>query len=142
MFTNRFQSGFFFRHPLLEKYDYYWRVEPDVRFTCDIDYDPFKMMRDRDLKYGFTISIIEYEETIPTLWETTKRFIERYPDYVIPFNSSDSLIDFISYDKGETYNLCHFWSNFEIGSLEFLRSKEYLAYFDFLDKAGGFFYER
>lgn len=34
------------------------------------------------------------------------------------------------------------WSNFEIGSLEWLRSKQYLDYFDALDHDGGFFYER
>lgn len=99
-------------------------------------------MRERDLKYGFTISLREYEETIPSLWETTKEFIATYPEYVVPFNHSESLIKFVSDDKGRTYNLCHFWSNFEIGSLKFLNSKEYLAYFNFLDRAGGFFYER
>lgn len=25
--TGRYQSGFFWRHPLLDKYKYYWRVE-------------------------------------------------------------------------------------------------------------------
>ena len=23
------------------QYDYYWRVEPDIEFFCDITYDPF-----------------------------------------------------------------------------------------------------
>ena len=40
------------------------------------------------------------------------------------------------------YNLCHFWSNFEIGDLNFWRSEAYSKYFDFLDEKGGFFYER
>lgn len=48
----RFQSGFFFRHPLLDAYEYYWRVEPDVHYYCDIDYDVFQMMKDKQLKYG------------------------------------------------------------------------------------------
>lgn len=48
----RFQSGFFFRHPLLADYEYYWRVEPDVQFFCDIDYDVFQMMKDNNFKYG------------------------------------------------------------------------------------------
>lgn len=33
----RFQSGFFWRHELVAKYDYYWRVEPDTGFFCDIE---------------------------------------------------------------------------------------------------------
>jgi len=27
----RWNSGFFYKHPVLKDYDYYWRVEPDVR---------------------------------------------------------------------------------------------------------------
>lgn len=49
---------------------------------------------------------------------------------------------FLSDDDGETYNLCHMWSNFEIGNLKFWRSEAYRKYFDSLDQAGGFFYER
>lgn len=51
-YDNRFQSGFFFRHPLLDAYDYYWRLEPDVDYYCDIDYDVFKFMRNNGKKYG------------------------------------------------------------------------------------------
>ena len=40
------------------------------------------------------------------------------------------------------YNGCHFWSNFEIGDLRFFQSQPFLDYFRYLDKAGGFFYER
>ncbi|KAI8886579.1 glycosyltransferase family 15 protein [Backusella circina FSU 941] len=135
----RFQSGFFFRHPLMDQFDYYWRVEPDVKFMCDVDYDPFKVMREKDLKYGFAISLTEYGNTIPTLWETTKGFMKEYPQHI---QTNDSLLDWVTNDGGETYNLCHFWSNFEIGSIAWLRSQAYLDYFNYLDKAGGFFYER
>ncbi len=38
--------------------------------------------------------------------------------------------------------MCHFWSNFEIGNLNFWRSPQYQSYFDFLDQKGGFYYER
>ena len=34
------------------------------------------------------------------------------------------------------------WSNFEIGDLNFWRSKAYLDFFEYLDKQGGFYYER
>lgn len=138
----RFQSGFFFRHPLMDQFDYYWRVEPDVKFSCDVDYDPFKVMREKDLKYGFAISLHEYENTIPTLWETTKDFMNKYPQHIVPKNDSESLMSWVSNDGGNSYNLCHFWSNFEIASLAFLRSQKYIDYFNHLDKAGGFFYER
>ena len=38
--------------------------------------------------------------------------------------------------------MCHFWSNFEIADLEFWRGPAYTAFFDYLDKRGGFYYER
>ncbi|KAG0675599.1 hypothetical protein C6P42_001605 [Pichia californica] len=134
----RFNSGFFYKHPIMEEYKYYWRVEPHVEFTCDINYDPFKYMVDNDKIYGFTITIHEFERTIESLWDTTKRFLSQHSDYLDPHN----LIKFISNDDGETYNLCHFWSNFEIADMDFWRSKEYEDYFQYLDKSGGFFYER
>lgn len=99
-------------------------------------------MREKDLKYGFAISLTEYGNTIPTLWQTVKGFIKEHPQHVIPANSPDSLMKWITNDEGETYNLCHFWSNFEIASLSWLRSQAYLDYFNYLDRAGGFFYER
>jgi alpha 1,2-mannosyltransferase len=37
---------------MLDEYDYYWRIEPDVDYYCDIDYDVFKFMRDNNKKYG------------------------------------------------------------------------------------------
>ncbi|CAN6631749.1 alpha-1,2 mannosyltransferase Ktr1p [Trichomonascus vanleenenianus] len=134
----RFESGFFWRHPALDEYKYYWRVEPGVHLFCDIEYDLFKFMEDNQKQYAFTISLYEYIETIPTLWEATKQFIKANPQYI----AKDSMMDFISDDGGETYNRCHFWSNFEIASLDLWRSEAYTKYFDHLDKAGGFFYER
>lgn len=134
----RFESGFFWQNPLLDEYDWYWRVEPGIQIHCDLDYDLFKFMQDNNKMYGFTISIYEFEATIPTLWKHTKDFLKLHPDYI----AENNLLDFISNDRGETYNLCHFWSNFEVGNLNFWRSKQYREYFDYLDKTGGFFYER
>lgn len=133
----RFNSGFFFRHELLKECDYYWRVEPWVEFYCDMAFDPFVFMRDNGKVYGFTIMLKEYIETIPTLWKATKDFMKSNSNLISKNNTMKMLTD----DKGE-YNLCHFWSNFEIGDLNFFRSERYLEYFDHLDRAGGFFYER
>lgn len=37
-------------------------------------------------------------------------------------------------DQNGDYNLCHFWSNFEIGDLRFFRSEAYLQFFNNLDR--------
>ncbi|GAA5904146.1 glycosyltransferase family 15 protein [Sporobolomyces salmoneus] len=134
----RYQSGFFFEHELLHKYEYYWRVEPNVKFFCNLDYDPFRLMRDKKTKYGFVVSLYEYRETVESLWKYTKEWMAKFPQYV----AKPNLLNWISNNNGETYNLCHFWSNFEICSLSFLRSEAYRSYFKHLDDSGGFFYER
>ncbi|KAI6374055.1 Glycolipid 2-alpha-mannosyltransferase 1 [Pyricularia grisea] len=134
----RFESGFFFRQPLMMNYDYYWRVEPSVKLFCDIHYDPFRYMKENKKKYSFVLSLYEYVETIPTLWDSTKKFMKNHPEHIVEGNT----LQFLSDDGGETYNKCHFWSNFEIGDLNWLRSKAYIDYFESLDKDGGFFYER
>lgn len=137
----RYQSGFFFQHEVMLQYDYYWRIEPDVKYSCDVDFDPFLYMQDNNKKYGtpkasrtnemrgrvvlpsllrpsanlygnsfffllqrskaFTISIIEYPETIRSLWNTTRSFMQKYPHLLAENNS----LEFISDDEGETYNV-------------------------------------
>lgn len=134
----RFESGFFFRQPLMMNYDYYWRVEPSVELFCDIHYDPFRFMKENGKKYSFVLSLYEYVETIPTLWDSVKKFMTNHPEHIAEGNS----MGFLSDDGGETYNHCHFWSNFEVGDLNWLRSQAYTDFFESLDQDGGFFYER
>ncbi|RAL61184.1 hypothetical protein DID88_010263 [Monilinia fructigena] len=67
-----------------------------------------------------------------------KKFIKNHPEHIAEGNS----MGFLSDDGGETYNHCHMWSNFEIGNLNWLRSKAYTDFFEQLDQDGGFFYER
>jgi mannosyltransferase len=38
--------------------------------------------------------------------------------------------------------LCHFWSNSEIGDVEFFRSQEHREFLDYLDRRDGFYAER
>lgn len=45
-------------------------------------------------------------------------------------------------EEANEYNACHFWTNFEIARLDLWHTEAYQAFFDYLDKSGGFFYER
>lgn len=47
-------------------------TRPDIKFFCDLDFDPFLFMQDNKKVYGFTIALHEYLETIETLWNTTR----------------------------------------------------------------------
>eukprot|EP00887_Chlorella_sp_A99_P002719 scaffold6.g2719.t1 len=137
-FMCRYFSGFFFHHPLLDGFEFYWRVEPGVRFFCDMrDDDPFVAMRDRNISYGFNIVVNEVIDTIPGLWATTRAFLIAHPQYV-----NGSALRAMTYSRGAFYNGCHFWSNLELGQLSFFRGPAYRAFFEALDRSGGFFYER
>jgi alpha 1,2-mannosyltransferase len=140
----RFQSGFFFRHPLTLDLDYYWRVEPGIEVRCNVDYDPFAFMALNNKTYGFTIAAHEFGETVKTLYKTTKAFLALHPDYVHKRAGMHFLTNRpnVGNIQNSNWNLCHFWSNFEIADLRFWRSKEYMEYFEYLDHQGGFFYER
>jgi hypothetical protein len=151
----RWNSGFFYKHPFLRNYDFYWRVEPDVsdsspvvplklrkyqvHYFCDIDYDVFRFMRDNKLKYGFNMNILDDARSFPSLWTRTRNFAAAHPHLIHPDVDLGWLLD---PNSGGEYNNCQFFSNFEIGSLNFWRGEANEAYFDWLDKAGGFYYER
>lgn len=134
----RFFSGLFYQLEELKKYKYYWRIEPDVEFRCSINYDPFKAMRLEDKVYGFTLAPLELHTTIPTLWKTTLEYIKKYSKRI----AKDNNFMFLTDDGGKTFNMCHFWSNFEIGDLDFFRSDTYTHFFNYLDHKGGIYYER
>ncbi|RFU79387.1 alpha-1,2-mannosyltransferase [Trichoderma arundinaceum] len=170
-FMCRFYSGFFYNHPLLLKYEWYWRVEPEITYFCDITYDPFLKMIENNKTYGFTIAVKELRETVPNifryasaykrmnnltsqgLWEM---FVEPQeppkeqhddpnpplPEEILQGKPSNlPPIDPESME-GEKYNMCHFWSNFEIAKLSWFRSKEYNDFFQMMDRSGGFWMER
>lgn len=137
----RFESGFFQWHPLLMEYDFFWRVEPGVKLHCDINYDIFKYMIDNNFNYGFTISMLEYDKTIPTLFKSLWEILDR-SDRLELLHSDENYSNFILNVGSNSYSLCHFWTNFEIGNLNIFRSEEYTNLFNELDAYNGFFYER
>ncbi|KAG5363222.1 O-glycoside alpha-1,2-mannosyltransferase-like protein 4 [Yarrowia sp. B02] len=176
----RFYSGKFYDHPLLKDLDWYWRLEPDVQFFCDLTYDPFRYMQDSNKVYGYNIAIKELKETVPNLWRYTKSFKQKHKMdskgmWEMFLQTAEErerrgghpLKDARMSDKNdkdrkdkeqqtskrfadpdyedmgeEAYNMCHFWSNFEIGKLSFFRSQEYRDYFDYLEEKKGFWSER
>ncbi|KAI7885716.1 nucleotide-diphospho-sugar transferase [Lichtheimia hyalospora FSU 10163] len=56
--------------------------------------------------------------------------------------ANETVMPWITDEMRSEYNMCHIWSNFEIVETSFLRSKAYQEYFSYLDRKGGFFYER
>ncbi|KAI1742980.1 glycolipid 2-alpha-mannosyltransferase-domain-containing protein [Xylaria scruposa] len=160
----RWNAGLFALEKRLAFYEFFWRVEPGVDFSCNINYDVFRFMRDNDMAYGFNMAILDDARSFPSLWDRTKTFIKKNKDMIHKDADYDWLLhsplqgeDIVhasslpSEDDDEDnkkdfdhlqYNNCQFYSNFEVGSLAFFRSKEHRAYFEHIDKTGGFYYER
>ncbi len=189
----RFYSGFFYKHELLQKYDWYWRVEPEIKYFCDMTYDPFRQMAQNNKTYGFTIAVKELKETVPNifryasaykrvnnltsqgLWEMFVEPKEGYnqdgsrkpgtvppselpkddpkyanektkplPEEIMNTEPGKGTLPEIDPEamEGDIYNMCHFWSNFEIARLDFFRSQEYEDFFNMMDRSGGFWMER
>jgi Glycolipid 2-alpha-mannosyltransferase len=49
---SRFHAGFIQYHSLLRDLEFYWRVEPESKYLCDIDFDPFLFMKENNKKFG------------------------------------------------------------------------------------------
>ena len=90
-------------------------------------------------KYGFVVTLLELRETIPSLWETV---LEYARSRHINVDKPGQLFPYFRDESNGDYNLCHFWSNFEIASLDLWRSPQYRDFFNYLDSTGKFFYER
>ncbi|KAL9091049.1 MAG: hypothetical protein Q9165_004976 [Trypethelium subeluteriae] len=159
MQANVGDCSFFQDHPALKPYKYYWRLEPDVSYTCDIPYDPFKHMRLNNKTYGYSIALWEIGSTAPSLFRTVTSYKSSHAIPTTPLWTSmldpswaplplrwglmsDARLFHSRTATGDAWSLCHFWSNFEISSLDFFRSASYRAYFAALDATAGFYYER
>lgn len=170
----RFYSGFFYKHPLLDKYKWYWRVEPEITYFCDMTYDPFIEMERANKTYGFTIAVKELKETVPNIFRYASAYKRKHslkskglwemflepqpekeasetddrkktlPNEILETERGHQNIEEIDPEamEGEKYNMCHFWSNFEIARLDWFRSKEYNDFFEMMDRSGGFWMER
>lgn len=91
-------------------------------------------------QYGFVVTLLELRETIPTLWRTVEEYA--YSRRIDISDKSRLLFPYFRDQSTGDFNLCHFWSNFEIASLNLWRSAEYRDFFNYLDQTGNFFYER
>ncbi|KAH8675416.1 glycolipid 2-alpha-mannosyltransferase [Xylariales sp. PMI_506] len=151
----RFYSGKFYQMEALKKYRWYWRIEPDIEYTCAITYDPFVQMANHNKVYGFTLALWEVGRTCPSLFREVADWKELHniptTDLWRALMSASWMpypfrrfLNFLAHrDRyGDPWSLCHYWSNFEIADMDFFRSNAYQEFFNHLDKRGGFYFER
>lgn len=144
----RFYSGAFYQLPELRRFRYYWRIEPDVKFFSDINYDVFKYLAGTGKIYGFAINIYDIHQTVTSLLPETLAFLNQGDNYKYVHQNgafqwiteNRQLPEKAAHTGG--YSTCHFWSNFEIGDMDFFRGDAYSNWFRHLDATGNFYYER
>jgi mannosyltransferase len=152
----RFYSGFFYKHELL-----------DIKYFCDITYDPFVRMAEANKTYGFTIAVKELKETVPNIFRYASAYKRKHKlkskglwEMFLEPTTEDSkpspeelraktLPEEILQTEPGHQNIKEIdeesmegWSNFEIARLDWFRSKEYNEFFDMMDRSGGFWMER
>jgi alpha 1,2-mannosyltransferase len=133
----RFFSGPIFTLPVLASFDYYWRLDAHVRYVCDIEdaEDPVALLERTKGTYAFGVVMQEQMQTVPSLWSLAADFARRH-------NATAALRSWDRSGAGVWTRGCHFWSNFEVGSLAFFRGAAYQEWFAAADAAGGFAQER
>ncbi|GAA5889423.1 hypothetical protein JCM8208_007871 [Rhodotorula glutinis] len=136
----RWYAGLWVRHELLDDYDWFWRLEPGVRFFCTVTYDPFRLLALHGKVYGFVITVVENLNTVPSLFGAVRRYLERRG--IEPEGPLWRFLTRRGEDGEEDFSGCHFWTNMEIGDLRFFRSEAYQDLFRALDESGGFYTER
>ncbi|KAI8332453.1 putative mannosyltransferase [Chlamydoabsidia padenii] len=141
-FQARFMAGLIFKHPAMADLDYYWRFEIGTKYLTPIQGDPFQYMMENGKKLSFIFALYEYHDTIPSLYSAVERYINDHPGLTIHQTEQDTLWPFMIDPNTETYNNCHFWSNFQIADLNFFKGQQYQDFFNHIDRTGGIFYER
>ncbi|KAI7863467.1 nucleotide-diphospho-sugar transferase [Spinellus fusiger] len=146
----RYTAGFLAQHPLLKDLEYYWRVQADARYQCDILQDPFEMMKRENKKLAFAAFSRESSTTTPQLWQAVQSFMNENRRDVYPLDQTiyPWVMELDREKKAQALQQpinsashCMAVNNFMIASLDFLRSKAYKDFFHSLDMTGGFFYE-
>jgi len=132
----RFFAVELFKQPVLDKYDWYMRLDTDSYVLEPYTKDPFAYMVAHGKKYGFSILFQQGEGIfLRDLWRTTSEFLAK--TRTKPASSMKAFLN----DKGQ-YTGLHFWDNFEIGYLPFFRSAPVQAFIEHIDQSGGIYYHR
>ena len=70
----RFFSGEIFKHPILQNYQYVWRLDTDSFILQKIDYNVFDRMKSNDSLYGYINIQHDHIKMLINLWETCEEY--------------------------------------------------------------------
>lgn len=124
----RFHAKEIYEYPIIQDFDYLFRLDDDSLITNPVHYDVFKFMQEKRLLYGYIWMHYDALSCTEGLWEATENYVNI---------------------SGVTPHFFHEWkrprlyyNNFEISKTQLWLSPEYRAYVNYLDQLGGMFYHR
>jgi hypothetical protein len=122
----RWFSGEIYKHPSLQDYEWYMRLDSDSFLLSAFKNDIFEEMEEKNLTYAYMSELDKDEDfVVGGLFETTKQYAALNN---LPLT--------------QTWNREMYYTNFEIGKLQFFRSSEYQKYYNYIDQNGGIYYSR
>lgn len=124
----RFFSGDMYFQEVLKDTDYYLRLDNDSFILEPVKYDIFKFMENRDLIYGYNCVNVDNPLVVDGLWEISEQYSKKTKVMKKPF--------------ADIKHPHIYYTNFEIGKFNWFLQKEYLNYYNFIDKSGGIYHKR
>ena len=121
-----FFAGAMYNEYILQKYDYYCRLDTDSFILRKIGFDIFEKMAGGNYIYGYMRDAVQLDNpaVIRDLWTS----VEKYA------NSQNKSIQHIP--EGTMY-----YTNFELGKVDWF-IQNYMGFFDYVDRTGGIYTKR
>lgn len=127
-----FFSGGLYKEPIMYSFKYYLRLDTDSYILSPLGYDIFEQMQSVGYKYGYIEDAVQKDDpaVIQGLWNFSERVctIFRQSLIVKPVHEIP---------EGQMY-----YTNFEVGDVEWFQSSAYSSFFKFIETNGGIYTKR
>ncbi|KAF8937478.1 alpha 1,2-mannosyltransferase 2.4.1 [Dissophora ornata] len=134
----RYMSGFLAQHELLDPYEFFWRVDSGVDIFCDVEEDPMLTMKKSGQKFAWSLSSSVNEAGVSEAWSVIQRIKGALSHFIPEVNDED----FLTRESGDIFAACAYGVQNSVARVDFFRSPEYEAYFEFVDQEGPIYYEK
>ena len=127
----RFFSGKFHELSILSNYNYYLRLDTDSYILTELHYDIFDFAKQNDLVYGYCEPAVQIDN--PKVVEGLKEFTKKY----VVLNDITTYMNVDIIPEGKM-----FYTNFELGKVDWFINSEYIKYFNAIEDNGGIYIKR
>lgn len=127
----RFFSGELYNQSIINDYEYYLRLDTDSYILSPLNYDIFQFAKERDLIYGYCEPAVQIDNpnVVVGLKSFTKDFISK--------NNPSTFVNIDNIIEGKM-----FYTNFELGKIDWFKNSNYWSFYDSIDKSGGIYINR